>query len=62
MGDYRLSAAVSDGDNTALSDQFILSIRSPSILSTTDQVYEFVTGESDYSAVYLDPAENAGTF
>ena len=58
LGDYRLTSSVSDGDNTVLIDQFILSVRSPSILSTTDQVYEFVTGEADYAAVYLDPAEN----
>ena len=62
VGDYRLLATVSDGDNVDLTDQFILSVRSPDVLSTIDQVYEFVAGESDYAAVYLDPAENSGTF
>ena len=61
VGDYRLVSSVSDGDNTIISDQFILSVRSSSVLSTIDQVYEFVSGESDYAAVYLDPAENPGT-
>ena len=55
VGDYRLSTIVDDGDNTALTDQFILSIRSPNVLSTFDQVYEFVASEADYAAVYLDP-------
>ena len=60
VGDYRLISSVSDGDNPVASDQFILSVRSPTILSSIDQVYEFVSGESDYAAVYLDPAENPG--
>ena len=60
VGDYRLISSVSDGDNPVTSDQFILSVRSPTILSSIDQVYEFVSGESDYAAVYLDPAENSG--
>ena len=59
VGDYRLSTTVDDGDNSALTDQFILSIRSPNVLSTFDQVYEFVADEADYAAVYLDPLLNA---
>ena len=61
VGDYLLEATVSDGDNTPLSDRFILSVRSEPVLTTVDAIYEFQSGESDYAAVYIDPASNSGS-
>ena len=56
IGDYLIESTVSDGDNPDLVDRFVVSLRSDALLQTDGAIYEYVPGEVDYAAVYVDPA------
>ncbi|MEK9877419.1 MAG: VCBS domain-containing protein, partial [Betaproteobacteria bacterium] len=51
-GDWVLGVTADDGDNVSVTDQFILAVRSPTILTSPFQVYEFFEDESELAAAY----------
>ncbi|MGB2396328.1 MAG: VCBS domain-containing protein [Pseudomonadales bacterium] len=54
-GDYLLESTVTDGDNPNLVDRFVVALRSDPLLQADGAIFEYVPGEVDYAAVYVDP-------
>ena len=51
-GDWLLGVSADDGDNVPVIEQFVLAIRSPEILYSNLEVYEFFAGEKELVAGY----------